>query len=150
MQAYHYKVSLIWMNDLVGWAEAPAIRDPVKFSAPPEFGGEAGLWSPEQLLLFAVGSCFLTTLLALAERSRVPLVAYQAQVEGDLEKISGQGYRFTEIEIRPAVTVEKGSDLPLVQRLLEKAERYCIVRNALAVPVRVTPRVEIVAPAPMG
>ena len=150
MKNHSYEVSVTWANELVGWAEARDVREPIKFSAPPEFGGERGLWSPELLLLLAANSCFLSTLLALAEHNRLPLVGYTAKAEGQLERVPGQGYRFTELVLRPVITLEKESDLPLAHRLLDKAERSCIVANALSVPVRVEAHVDIVAPAPMG
>ncbi|MBI4462552.1 MAG: OsmC family protein [Acidobacteria bacterium] len=150
METHNYKVSVTWMNDKIGWAEAPGVREPVKFSAPPEFGGEAGLWSSELLLVFAAGSCFLSTLLAVAERNNLTLVGYQAEAEAHLERVPGKGYRFTEVVIRPRVTLEKESDIPLAERLLEKAEHACIVANALSVPVRVQARLEVIAPAPLG
>jgi peroxiredoxin-like protein len=150
MDAHSYSVSVTWMNDRIGWGEAPGVREPVKFSAPPEFGGEPGLWSPEQLLVFAVGSCFLSTLLALTERNHLVVVGYRAEAEGRIERTPGQGYRFTELVIRPELVVEKESDLALAQRLLEKAERACIVSNSLAMPPRVEAHVSVVAPAPIG
>jgi peroxiredoxin-like protein len=138
------------MNDKVGWAEADGVREHAMFSAPPEFGGQPGLWSPEQLLLVAAGSCFMSTFVAVAEHNKLTVIGYKAEAEGRLEKIPGQGYRFTEILLRPVVTVEKEEDTALAQRLLEKAEKHCIVRNALSVPVRVKSDVAVVEPAPMS
>lgn len=149
METHTYNVSVTWLNNRLGVAEADGVRDTLKFSAPPEFGGEPGLWSPELFLVSAASSCFLSTLLVLAERSRLPLVGYRAEAEGQLER-GPQGYRFTHLVVRPVVTLEKESDIPLAYRLLEKAERACIVANALAIPVRVEARVEVIAPAPIG
>ncbi|MGH9787125.1 MAG: hypothetical protein ACRD4U_00295, partial [Candidatus Acidiferrales bacterium] len=59
-------------------------------------------------------------------------------------------YRFTEIVIRPLITVQSEDDLPLAEELLAKAEKFCIVANALSVPVRVDARVEIVATVTVG
>lgn len=150
METHNYKVSVTWMNDRVGHAEAAGVEVPVFFSAPPEFGGWRGFWSPEQLLVLAASSCFLSTLLALAEHNRLTLVGYRAEAEGQLERVPGQGYRFTQLVVRPVVTLQSEADLALAQRLLEKAERACIVGNALTVPVQVEPKVEVVAPAPVG
>jgi peroxiredoxin-like protein len=138
------------MNDRVGHAETSGVDVPVFFSAPPEFGGWPGFWSPEQLLVLAAGSCYLSTLLALAEHNQLALVGYHAGAEGRIEPTPGQGYKFTEIVLRPVVTVRSENDLALAHKLVEKAERVCIVSRSLAVPVRVEARVEVVAPAPVG
>ena len=37
---------------------------------PPEFGGPGGYWSPETLLLAAVGDCMMLTFRAIAKASR--------------------------------------------------------------------------------
>jgi peroxiredoxin-like protein len=150
MEPYHYKVSLTWLNDRIGVAETEGVRESLKFSAPPEFGGEGGVWSPESLLVMAASSCFLSTFLALAEHNHLPLVGYRADAEGRLERFPGQGYRFTALTLHPVVTLEKESDEELAQRLLQKTERACVVSNALTIPIRVEPRVEVVAPAPIG
>ena len=150
MDSHTYKVAVTWMGNGLGEAEAEKVEIPVFFSAPPEFGGTPGLWSPEHLLVLAANSCFMSTLMALAQHSKLTVVGYRAQAEGRLEKIPGQGYRMTEIVLQPVATVQSEESLALAHRLLEKAERVCIVANALKVPIRVDARVEVVEPAPVG
>lgn len=150
MESGTYKVSVTWMHDREAWADAPGVRDTVKFSAPPEFGGRPGVWSPELLLVLASSSCFLSSLLFFAEQSGITLAGYRAEAEGRLERLPGKGYQFAEIVLRPLVMVEKESDAAPVQRLLEKAERACIVANSLTTPVRVEPRIEVMTSALKG
>ncbi|MFQ5853926.1 MAG: OsmC family protein [Candidatus Binatia bacterium] len=147
MESTSYQVSVTWMNGREGWAECPGLQKPLKFSAPAEFGGRPGLWSPQSMLVLAASSCFMSTLLALAEGSKLSLVGFQADAEGQLEKIPDQGYHFTEVVLHPRVEVAKDSDVGLAQQLLEKSEQACIVAKALAVPVRVEPQVKVVTPA---
>jgi peroxiredoxin-like protein len=143
----HYKVSVTWMSRHKGWAKAEGVKEEVKFSTPPEFGGEPGFWSPEQLLVAAANSCYLSSFLFLAERSKVGVAGYHAEGEGRLEKIEGKGYQFAEIILRPVVVLEQEKDMMRAQRLLEKAERACIITNSLMTPVRVEPRIEVVPQA---
>jgi len=141
-----YRVSITWMHGRDGWAEAPGIRESLKFSAPPEFGGRPGYWSPEQLLVMAANSCFLSTFLFFAEKSNILLAGYRAEGEGRLEMVEGKGYQFAEIVLRPVVVLEKEKDMARVQRLLQKAEHACIVAHSLATPIRVESRVEVALP----
>lgn len=150
MDARTYNVNVTWMDGRVGNAEAFNVSVPVFFSAPPEFGGPEGFWTPEHLLVLAANSCLMSTMLALAEHNGLTLVGYRADAEGKLEKIPGQGYRFTEIVIRPLVTLQSDDDLALAEKLLAKAEKLCIVANALSVPVRVDARIEVVATVTVG
>ncbi len=150
MDSHSYNVNVTWMDGRIGNAEAFHISVPVFFSAPPEFGGTEGFWTPEHLLVLAANSCLMSTMAALAEHSRLTLVGYRADGEGRLEKIPGQGYRFTEIVLRPLVTVQTEDDIALAEKLLAKAERLCLVANALSIPVRVDARVEVLATVTVG
>lgn len=150
METHNYKLSVTWMHEREGWAEAPDVRDPIKFAPPPEFGGRGGLWSPESLLVLAASSCFMSTFQFLAERSKLALVGYQADAEGRLESVPGKGFRFAEVMLHPVVTLESEDDIPLARKLLEKAERACIVAQSLNFPVRVEARIEVAVPALNG
>jgi peroxiredoxin-like protein len=142
-----YKVSATWLHDRNGWAEAPGVESTVKFSAAPEFGGRAGAWSPEQLLVLAASSCFLSAFLFFAERNGIPLASFRVDGEGALERMEGKGYRFAHITLRPFVILEHEKDVAEAEKLLEKAQRACIVANSLGVAVRVEARVEVGLPA---
>ena len=145
-----YKVSVTWMQNREGTAQAQDVREQLFFSAPPEFGGQPGLWSPETLLVLSAASCFLSTFLFFVEREKLTLIGYHSDAEGHLERVPGAGFRFAEIVLRPLVVVEGDEAVEVARRLLEKAERACIVANSLKVPVRVEAQVEALAPALNG
>jgi peroxiredoxin-like protein len=142
-----YRVSVTWMNNREGWGEAEGVKDAVKFSAPPEFGGRPGFWSPEQLLVLAANSCFLSSFLFFADRSRVSLAGYRADAEGRLERVQGRGFHLAEITLRPVVVLEREADMDRARQMLEKAERACIISNSLKTAVRVEPRLEVLQQA---
>src|SRR6478735_7007409 len=56
-----YRVTAWWSSERTGLAKSDAAPNAIHFSAPPQFGGMEGRWSPEDLLLSAVASCFTTT-----------------------------------------------------------------------------------------
>jgi organic hydroperoxide reductase OsmC/OhrA len=97
---------------------------------PPEFGGPGGYWSPETLLLAALGDCTMLTFRAIARASRLEWRALSADVEGKLERIDGNS-RFTEITTRVQLVVPPGTDAARARMLLEKAERGCPISNSL-------------------
>jgi peroxiredoxin-like protein len=142
-----YKVSVTWMQNREGTAQTAGVRERLFFSAPPEFGGQPGLWSPEALLVLAAASCYLSTFLFFIEREGLKLIAYHADAEGRLERVPGTGFRFAEIVLRPLVVVESEEAVAVARRQFEKAERACIVSNSLQTPVRVEAQVEALVPA---
>jgi organic hydroperoxide reductase OsmC/OhrA len=120
--------------------EIPAIR----FSAPPEFQGEAGFWTPEHFFLAAVASCFVTTFHAIAEISRFEPGGLELTAEGTIEKGEG-GLQFTRITLQPVLTVLREGDLERGARLLEKTERSCLVSRSLKSQVVMQPHVTVAA-----
>jgi organic hydroperoxide reductase OsmC/OhrA len=100
-------------------------------TAPPaEFGGPGDLWSPETLLVAAVADCFVLTFRAIARASKLDWVAIDCQAEGVLDRVDGVT-RFTRMEVHAALTVPAGTSESLAERLLEKAEKGCLVTNSL-------------------
>jgi peroxiredoxin-like protein len=112
----------------------------VHFSAPPEFGGATGFWTPEHFLLAAVASCFTATFRALAAASKLEFQGIEVGVEGVLEKEIG-GFRFTQIIVRPTVILLAEQERQRTERLLEKAEKACLVTRSLSSAVQLAPRI---------
>ena len=84
----------------VSLAGAPDIE-----AAPPaDFGGPGDAWGPEHLLLAAVETCFLFTLRAVAQASKIVFSALELTAVGTVDRKDG-ALRFTEIVLRPRVTV---------------------------------------------
>jgi peroxiredoxin-like protein len=144
-KTYRYTCTSHWTTHKRGIVEAENIPRTINFAAPPEFGGEPGLWTPEQLLLAAVATCFTATFRAVAERSKVEFYGLEVPVEGVLEREEG-GYRFTQVYLRPALTLGREEDREKALRLLEKAEKACLISRSLASKIIVEPQI-VVAPA---
>ncbi|MGQ0428668.1 MAG: OsmC family protein [Gammaproteobacteria bacterium] len=98
---------------------------------PPQFDGPGGYWSPESLLLAAVGDCVALTFRAIAKGSRFEWREWSAEVEGVLERFEGNS-RFTRIHMRVKLTVPPGADAARARQLAEKAEKGCLISNSLS------------------
>jgi peroxiredoxin-like protein len=137
LDSYHYEVQVEWTGKRGGRLTAEGLP-PMDFSAPPEFAGEAGKWTPEHLLVAASASCLTATFLAIAEISKLELETFRMKVHARLEKIAGEGYRFTEIILAPEIGVAP-QDVEKAQRVLDKAEKNCFVNRSLKTTVKVEP-----------
>lgn len=131
---YSYKAQARWTMHKRGILEVADIPRTINFAAPPEFGGEPGLWTPEHLLLGAVVTCYIATFRAIAESSNLAINGMDVQIDGRIEKQEG-GFRFSQIGLHPSVTVGKPEDIGRARRLMEKAERICLVSRSLSCPV---------------
>jgi organic hydroperoxide reductase OsmC/OhrA len=113
---------------------------PIESAAPREFGGPGNLWSPETMMAGAVASCFILTFRGVARASSFPWVSLTCVAEARLDRCDGT-LRFTEFILRPTLEIPAGGDRDRAIRLLEKAERGCLVVNSLRSAVRLEPTV---------
>ena len=67
--SYRFYVAAEWTDGRRGVTHAEADAPAIHFAAPPEFHGEAGVWTPEHFFLAALVSCYLVTFRAIAEMS---------------------------------------------------------------------------------
>ena len=144
---YIYRSSAIWTMRRRGIASAEDVPRTINFSSPPEFQGEPGLWTPEHLLVASVATCFLATFRAVAENSKLQVIRLEVEAEGVLEKQEG-GFRFTRVVVRPRLTIADAADQERAQRLLEKAERACLISRSLSSQVEMQATVEVGAVVP--
>ncbi|MGE0403769.1 MAG: OsmC family protein, partial [Kofleriaceae bacterium] len=86
----------------------------------------------EHLLLSSLGLCMLTTFEAFCARDGIELVAWNASLNGTVER-SAQGLIFSSIVL--SLDMEIGGNIDRVEQTLEDAKRYCLIINSLSVPV---------------
>jgi peroxiredoxin-like protein len=143
MEAHHeYRVNALGSGGRNGVVQAEGVLSSISFSAPPEFLGELGRWTPEHFLVAAVASCFVSTLSGIAEKSRFEFVSFHLDAEGVLGNEDGI-WRFTEIKLRPVVTILNEKDRDRVIQLLEKAEQSCLIAPSLQCKVALFSAVKI-------
>ena len=137
-----YRVVAWWSAGKTGLAKSDAAPSAIHFTAPPQFGGLQGRWSPEDLLLGAVAGCFTTTFRALAEYSKFDYADLEVEARGTIRKLDS-GYGFTEIVLRPKLTMYDEQEQPRARRMLEKAKGLCLVSRALSIPLKFEPWIEL-------
>jgi len=143
---YRYQATAHWTLHKRGIVEADeSIPRTINFAAPPEFGGEPGMWTPEHLLLAGVATCYVATFRGISKNSKLEFQGLEVQVEGTIEKQEG-GLRFTRIELRPVVSIHREQDRELAGRLLEKAERSCLIARSIQATFVLEPKILIEEP----
>ena len=149
MEAHHeYRVHAFGAGGRNGVVGAEGVLSSISFSAPPEFLGEAGCWTPEHFLVAAVASCFVSTFSGIAEKSRLEFASFSLDAEGLLGNEDGI-WRFTEIKLRPVVAVLKEEDRDRAIRVLEKAKESCLIARSLQFKVTLFPAVKIAEKLPV-
>jgi organic hydroperoxide reductase OsmC/OhrA len=107
MDAHHeYRVNAFGAGGRNGVVHAEGVLSCISLSAPLEFLGEPGRWTPEHFLVAAVASWFVSTFSGIAEKSRREFASFHLDAEGLLGNADGI-WRFTEIKLLPVVTIRK-------------------------------------------
>ena len=136
---HHYEASLT--GGASGYATLSTAGVPDLRTAPPAaYDGPGDAWSPEHLLLASVQACFLFTLRALARLSKLEFVALDLDAAGTVNR-QEKTTRFTEIVLRPRLTVPAGTNRERALHLLEKSKEQCLVSASLSTPIRLEPEV---------
>jgi len=102
--ARKYRVVAWWSSGKTGLAKSNSAPNAIHFTAPPEFGGLEGRWTPEDLLLAAVASCYTTTFRAVADYSKLEYADLEVEVAAVISK-TDSGYSFSEVAIRQNLTI---------------------------------------------
>jgi peroxiredoxin-like protein len=145
MEALHvYRVNAVSTIARSGVATAEGIQPSVIFSAPPEFQGVIGVWTPEHFLVAAVASCYVSTFSGISENSHFSYASLHLETEGVLEKLD-EALQFAKIILRPILRIENEDLKERALRILEKAEKGCLVARSLKCPVELQPEI-VVAP----
>jgi organic hydroperoxide reductase OsmC/OhrA len=144
---HRFPVLVRWVGGRLTSVSAIGKPD-LQVATPPEFkGGIEGAWSPEDLTVAAVASCYTVTLVAIAERHSVPLRALDVSGTGHVTARHDGRFGFVAIELDVDLETEPGREAD-ARRAAESAERNCLVSAALDAPVHV--RLHLRAPAELS
>jgi organic hydroperoxide reductase OsmC/OhrA len=138
-----YRVTAWWTSGRTGLAKSDSAPNAIHFTAPSQFGGLEGRWTPEELLLASIAGCFTTTLRGIARPALFDFTDLQVEASGRIRK-SASGYEFSEIVIRPTLMIHSSGERERALELLGRAQKLCLVSRAIATPLRFEPQLELV------
>jgi peroxiredoxin-like protein len=137
---FYYQTEVTWTGDRSGELKSDTLPT-LQVAAPPEFQGRENAWTPEHLYVASVCSCFMTTFMAIAQNSKLEVASLSVAGRGKLEKIEGLGFQITEILLKPTVVIRQSTDLERANRILQKAEKGCLISNSIRTSVKLEPRI---------
>jgi organic hydroperoxide reductase OsmC/OhrA len=110
-------------------------------SADPTFHGDKTRWNPEDLLLAALSACHKLSYLHFCAVSGIVVTDYVDHAEGRMEEDGKDGGRFTEVTLRPRITIQPGGDIALAERLHHIAHEKCFIATSVNFPVLCEPEI---------
>ena len=149
---YRYHTSLSWSGnrgtgtsgyrDYSRNCESTAVgRPPVRGSSDPAFRGDADRWNPELLLVAALSQCHLLSYLHCCASAGVVITDYRDEAFGVMGEDAQGGGRFTEVVLRPLVTVNAPTMAEQAHSLHRQASERCFIAASVAFPVRHEPKI---------
>lgn len=116
----------------------------IEASAARVFHGDQDRWNPEELLVAALAQCHMLSYLHMAVRAGVVVTAYSDHAEGVMQQ-HGLGGAFTEVVLRPRVTVTDASMVEAAHAAHAEANAACFIASSVNFPVRHEPEVLVAA-----
>lgn len=113
-------------------------KPPIPASSDPAFRGSADRYNPEDLLVASLSGCHLLTYLHLCGVSGVTVTGYEDHATGTMVETDNGGH-FTDVILRPVVTISSESDAAIAMSLHDKAHHLCFIANSVNFPVRCEP-----------
>ncbi|HEX8274118.1 MAG TPA: OsmC family protein [Longimicrobiaceae bacterium] len=151
---HSYEVRVDWTGDLGegtssyrGYARdhevtAPG-KPPIPGSSDPAFRGDRARYNPEELLVASLSTCHMLWYLHLAAEAGVVVTGYRDDARGVMLETPDGGGRFTQVTLRPVVTLREGADPDLVDSLHHRAHELCFIANSVNFPVRCEPTARV-------
>lgn len=99
------------------------------------FRGDKTRYNPEELLVASLSSCHMLWYLHLCAEAGVIVVDYQDHASGTMLITEDGGGYFTEVTLRPEVTLTDPAMQEKALHLHEKAHALCFIANSVKFPV---------------
>jgi organic hydroperoxide reductase OsmC/OhrA len=149
---HHYQVTTTWTGNTgtgtSGYRDYTRDHEvtidtkaaPLLGSSDPTFRGDPTRYNPEELLLTSLSQCHMLSYLHVCAVNKIIVTAYVDHAEGTM--VTDQtGGRFTEVILKPEITITAESDAALAETLHEKAQEACFIAASVNFPVRHQPTV---------
>lgn len=151
-KTHHYTSTVTWKGNLgKGTKDYKAYsrdheissRDklPIAGSSDPAFRGDPARYSPEDLLVSSLSGCHMLWYLHLCAANRIVVVDYEDTASGEMVENGDGSGQFTQVTLRPRVTVSGDEMLELAKKLHTDAHRMCFIARSINFPVFHDPEV---------
>ncbi|WP_448203146.1 OsmC family protein [Azospirillum sp. sgz302134] len=153
---HHYSATVTWTGNLGTGTSAykaysrdheitAGSKPVIPGSSDPAFRGDPSRYNPEDMLVASLSACHMLWYLHLCATAGIAVTAYSDAATGTMAEGDAGGGRFTEVTLRPQVTLAPGSDTAKAEALHHEAHEKCFIANSVNFPVRCEPKIELEA-----
>lgn len=154
MKNHHYNATVTWTgNTGQGTANyrsykrqhtiSIAGKPDIPGSSQPSFRGDADRYNPEDLLLSSISACHMLWYLHLCSAAGIIMTSYVDHAEGTMVETEDGGGHFTEVILKPEITITDAALIEKATQLHHEANKLCFVANSCNFPIRHEPIIKI-------
>ena len=142
-----YQTTVAWTGE--HWGHLTMGNGPeMKFSAPPDAQGHAGVFTPEDAFVAAANTCVMLMFIWASERFKLKLLSYECRTEGTKVIELDRTEIFSRLLFRPRIRVSGGGEPKHVVearllRALMAAQKYSLVANSVKSEIVMEPDIII-------
>jgi len=118
-------------------------RPVIPASSEPLFRGDPARWNPELELVAALSQCHMLWYLHLCAAAGVIVTSYTDHAGGTMAEADDGGGRFTEVLLRPQVSIASAEMTGIAANLHQEAHAKCFIANSVNFPVRHEPVITV-------
>ncbi|WP_409301029.1 OsmC family protein [Peribacillus sp. SCS-155] len=147
MAEHHFLLTAEWSGLRNGVGEIETSHLKTKISIPTEMDGPGVGTNPDEMLLGAAATCYIITLAAMLERSKLEKRELHMESEGIVDVTNGV-FTYKKIIHRPTLILlpdASEKDRSLAEKLARKAESSCMITRALQGNVEISVEATIVS-----
>ncbi len=142
-----YNTTVRWEGE--HWGHLAMGNGPeMKFSAPPDAHGHAGVLTPEDAFVAAANTCVMMMFIWATERFKLKLLSYECRTEGTKLIELDRTEIFTRLLFRPVIRIATAGEPREViaartRRALQAAQKYSLVANSVKSEIVMEPEIVI-------
>lgn len=145
---HHYQVKVEWKGNKGSGTESykaygrnfeitSGLKGVILGSSDPTFLGDETRWNPEDLIVASASACHKLWYLHLCAESGINVYTYIDRAEGTMRE--GEKGCFTDITLKPEITIRPGDDINRALALHHRAHELCFIANSLNFPITCQP-----------
>jgi organic hydroperoxide reductase OsmC/OhrA len=138
---HRYEVAVHWTGSTSGYTSYSRNHEisvpgkpPIAASSDSAFRGDPARYNPEEMLVAALSTCHMLWYLHLCAEAGIVVIEYADAPFGLMREDTGGGGVFTKVELRPVVTIARGSAQEAT-RLHDRAHDLCYIARSVNFPV---------------
>ena len=117
------------------WSVTTPGKPEIRCSNDPLLGGDPTLHNPEDMLIATVSACHMLWYLHLASSARIVVTSYMDTPVGTGQSEPDGTGRFIRAVLRPAIEVERGTDLEKADQIHHQIHKHCFIARSVNFPI---------------